>query len=76
MSMIEYTIILCIVGILATVGYEMYNQSTATKITLNASEWNCSSAKAVEITRNVLVGKLILPQTKVESVCFEYKRVN
>lgn len=69
------SICLLILWLIGAVFYAGYKHSKSPTFELHKSEWSCTETTTRTVTTNILVGKVIVPQTQVTTICLNYKRI-
>ena len=67
--------IVCAVGgILGILVYYFIQASNAPTFELSKDQWKCTETTSYYITTNIVVGKVIFPQTQHVTECINYQR--
>ena len=77
-TIIDVLIVLIVLAILAVIGatfHAWYDQHKAEKIEIVKSDWTCTQDHQEEIVTHILVGKILVPQIRVTTVCDKYERI-
>jgi hypothetical protein len=70
---------LCFVAIIIFIGCVaslLYGVSKASVTTIDTTEWTCTESVNVQSNYNLLVGKVVVPQTKIIDECIAYKKIS
>lgn len=70
-------IAILILSCLSAIGYGIYAVNQRSKLptfTLTKAEWKCVETTTNYVTTNVIVGKVIVPQTQAVVECVNYVR--
>ena len=54
--------------------YVTYKQCTAETFSLKKDQWTCTKEHTETHTSSMLVGKVMVPQTRTETVCDRWER--
>ena len=78
MTMIEWTIIAAILGIIGAIGYWGYAESKREGFELKKADWKCSASHEVTTTTYVNMGDgktiVLIPITTAHTVCDQWSR--
>ena len=69
---------LCIGAIIIFSGFvasALYGISKSRATAVDTTEWECTESIKVPKNSNLLVGKVVVPQTKVVDECITYKKI-
>ena len=74
MFLVEALIVIAIVGILAVIVIQSWNNRNDPKEILNTNDWICLKTEPREYTYPMIVGKVTIMQTGTKDECVQWKR--
>lgn len=74
MDIIEIIVVGVLIVIMSLIGWTAYNNSQQPTFTLQKDDWECVQEHQATYTTVIPVGKAMIPQVRVRTICDTYKR--